>query len=58
MWEVIKRVSGKETIVAGPLNYSAAYAAYEPLADKYNETDKDGNYTHPNVRVSIRKVPA
>lgn len=55
MWEVVKRVKGKETIAAGGLTYSAAFAEYEPLAAKFNTQDAEGNYLHPDVRISVRK---
>lgn len=54
MWEVVKRTAG-ETEVSPPAQWTDAYADYEKLADRFNKVDKAGNYTHPDVRVSIRK---
>ena len=56
MWEVVKRVKGNESIAAGPLPYSVAFAKYEKMAEKFNRQDADGVYVRPNVRVGIRKV--
>ena len=56
MWEVVKYVKAKESVVAGPLSWGEAFAAYAPLAEKFNATDADGNYEYPEVRISIHKV--
>lgn len=56
MWEVVKRKGGTEKIMAGPLSWLEAYTAYQPLAEQFNAINEDGQYLHPEIRISIRKA--
>lgn len=55
MWKVVLRDNGVETLGDEHATYFSAYSEYEKAAKKINAKDKDGNYIHPNARISIRR---
>ena len=57
MWQVVQRKNGEEIGVSEPMTYADAYALYRQDAKAINHVNKSGEYTMPNVRISIRPAP-
>ena len=56
MYSVVLYHDGEEKMVFDPVPYQDAYALYEEKAALINAVDKEGNYKHPNKRVSLRAI--
>jgi len=55
MWAVVISTKGEEKVSKGS-SYSDAYRSYEKQAKQINAVNKNGEYLHPDVRISLRRI--